>query len=257
MNKWKQNNREAIMIVLRNLLILSLTLFVLIGCGEKEDRPQTSPPVDTSAPASDTTSDSGDGDVVVPEVASSETHNNKEESSLENNEGPSPAFIEASAKVADRSQATNPIVNEDADQSEPVIVAEAPVPTVLEEESDHFFVVNKTSYVVEVIKAWDANASISFLPFVEPNYKVREEAFLGPEDCVKVSSKDIKDVVIHYKMSNGDYINICHLGKCKAEDSKIVLKKSGVVRQEPEVLPQSITALCKFLVKNNFKDVQG
>ena len=229
--------------ILRNLLILSLTLFVLIGCGEEGDEPQTSPPVNDSASdtdsdiASDTTSDSGDGDVVVPEVATevaSGIHNNEEESSLvENNNvgGPSPAVIEASAKVADRSQAIG-----------------------FEGSSNSFIVVNRLPFTtVSVAKAEIENPVVNtlFSWCITTTYKVFKHDFLGSkndfaekEGCVEVPKTDIKNIRIYYTTKAGGEKELCALGRCKAEHSEIILTEDGKSKLVPA---RSLRTGCKVL----------
>ena len=99
-------------------------------------------------------------------------------------------------------------------------------------EEDYFILVNRTPFALDVNREVD-NGFIRW-PWMKTRNELIEVIDLQAGDCVKISSKYIKNVVIpvhvdatpHPRAEDGvlrtkTYENICSLGKCKSQGSEI------------------------------------
>ena len=219
------------MSVLRNLLVLSLTLFVLIGCGNNTDpvlqkeEPKKSGHLEAEKPdKSGTERDQSDA------VEKQKQKENKESSKTE------------VAKT-----------NTESEKDSPEVVNQDEIPEVVEnvnEEIDSpeavrwkngFVVVNNLPVVVAVSKIDITNPFASILPWVEAEYEVIQKVSLGTGDCVEILSKDAGKVQIQSYTSDSDEdMNVvCARGECEAEDSELTHSTTYEPQQMPlQSLPE-------------------
>ena len=245
--------------ILRSLLVLSLSTFVLVGCsgdgatsGQAGDNTQGKVALeDTQEEESgDSSTDDGVADAAAQAVVAESEAESAE--SAESEAGSAESEAESAntntAAVSDYDGGSEAQATAEATEAESTTKLAELAEAVDEEASkadslstltpnlDYDFVIHNASHFSFTVNKMKVIPSFfsTTIPLFEPSYVVEKSIELGTGDCVRIKVADVKKIsirsTIQFAVSKEelDYANICSVGECVS--GSIVLRAPSFSR---------------------------